>query len=427
MIGATSHNGISPDYSLIEKIDFPALFKKLLSDNSQIEIVDLKTEAAFDNIADFIKKNPEIPVLAVNASSWSLAVEAIKTGASGVLDTCYPLDKVDSLIEAIKQSSVFIKSAAPFAIVFPRSHFASEIETLQYQIASQILNYWRSGEPLKVNLEDWQLDSLPKQLQQNSQNQSLLQELSLLMENFKEKQPDRLLEQSKQASKVLDRWFYSSAVESNSGLTLIRQNFWRLQATLKDKLWQTTLFWERTCGTYELSFSLKQIIENLSKKEVDVARSHFSASRISYSTTEACSRFQNKLAHNPLPEDYQSFIRGLKRQYQMKIKSQTSSFGSLLIGYMIEFIRDYRQQVLATDNLLYNLQQEITQNLSANSLEVVVHDPLPWQHLRSELTKRFGSFAYWGSREAAFRETLKAEIVTKAKGLAYQFILESYL
>ena len=426
----TAHNGISHDhdYSLIENIDFSALFKKYLSNNSAIEIVNLKSEAAFSFIAKEIEQNSEVQILAVNTPDWETATLAIKAGASGVLDARYPLDKVELIIEAIEQNCVYIKSTPPFALVFPRSHFTTELETLQYQIASQILNYWRSGEPLEFSLKEWRLDSLPKQLQQNSRKISLTDELSALMENFTPKQSSQLLEQSKQASNCLNHWFYSSA-ESNSGISLIRKNFWRSQILLKDKLWQTTLSWEQSHGhgTYELSLSLKKIIDDLHGEIVKYERSHSSATRMAYSAREACFRFQSAIAKSQLPDDYQSFLRGLERQSQLEILARTSSFSSLLINYLIEFVRDYRERIILADNLLYNLQQEIAQSLAEHSLEVVVHDSIPWQDLRSDLIRKFGFLSQWGSRNTVFRETLKAEILEKAKGFAFQFVLESYL
>ena len=428
------------NFSFIEQIDLFALLTNSYQwHSSQIFLVDLapSVEEAIVKIANRIAEDKNAKILAVNAPSFDVAIEVLASGASGVIDSALSVEQIPQIEKALQQDCVYIQTQSPFFIVFPSSRFAEQLKCLQYSIAAQIVHHWRWGQKAPLNLpetelENWSGENLIASLQNNlPPSQSLLAELSALMENFSREVKPESLERSERIGSFLERWFFSdpayvtSDEQPNCALSIMRHNYHSLEMTMSSQLSESCLNWEHHSSSGTLQTLLKNAVESLKEFEIESEKLRQRTSIRGHSAKFARFCLQDELTRHPTSENFHSVLRALKLQYEAEIQARSLEMAGLIIHRGIFLLNNYRDHVATTDDFLHRMQQHFQAHFSEERSPKIV-DFNPFQQLRHRLVESFGCFARWGGLSAQNHHRIELAILQEAKKIACNVLLSSY-
>lgn len=425
--------------STIDKFSFVGGEATSNSDNqdlSKIVTVDLRKQNA---IADITFAAKEFSVIAIEAEDRQGAIAALMSGANAVTSSAITPSEMDLVRGAVARGCRIVdekqtatteggKGLTPHFLVFPRAKIIAKLERWQRSIAGEMLNYWRAM-PIStsINTEKWSLIHLVSQIELKSEV-SLENELGRIIENLKRKaiaNPNDLLTHSEM---VLNKWYCGQILFSKDGTPLccvavLKANTLKLTETILAELEQFYGLWKTGSGSYTLSLSLQDLITRLRTFEVAAEKEFQIAFQKVYAAKNAYEVL--KQGDLTLKDNFTSALQSLKFQYAKEIKARSLLLAGEIISRSIFVLSVYQKRIAASDLFLYQLQRELSEDNFLELLDLHHIENFQLAQYRDRLMMRLGkSFIEWDFMSEAKQKILKTEILTKARYLAWESIID---
>jgi len=416
----------------------------------EVVAVDLSMTEAEDTIRFLTQNFPQLKILAINAPDKALILEALARGASGSTRAEITEEELQLVLQSLEQDCVLFDSkraSNPHFLVLPRGQIAEKLETWQYWVGIEILNYWR-GEPFPFQMSldaCWQelgVKDLVLHLNKSTGKLPIRKELDRVFESlcFKKHQEATLGHKLQYIEDSLSNWYFNENFTAVNGtpqccLAIIRDNARKFKKVSVFKLQKLLKLWSKG-GSYTLSQWLEEVVSHLKRKEVEFEKTRQSALTRASSVRSAYQNLAEKLWSGQQLPDFDSALRALIIQYHDIILAEISGAASQIIGELLDELYSCRERVIATDNLLYRCQEELeakmNEGLGDSCLpergwsEVEVKR-LALRSIRSDLERKLGkSLNSWGNSPQIKRQTIQDEVLKFSRNLALKLILEQY-
>ena len=398
-------------------------------DLTRIATIDLRGQNA---IADLTSAAKEFSVIAIEAEDRQDAIAALIAGADAVTFSAVTPLEMDLVRKAVAKGYRIVdekQTATPHFLVFPRAKIIAKLKRWQKSIAGEMLNYWR-GMPISTSIsaEKWSPIYLISQIELKSEV-SLENELGRIIENLKRKaivNPYDLLTHSEM---VLNKWYCGGqTLFSKDGTPLccvavLKANTLKLTETILTELERSYCLWKTRSGSYTLAKCLQDLIAQLRTFEVAAERESQIASQKTYGAKNAYEVL--KQSDLTLKDNLTSALQSLKFQYAKEIKARSLLLAGEIISRSIFVLSIYREQIVANDLFLYQLQKELSSDNFLELLGMAQIENFQLAQYRDRLMMRLGkSFIEWSSMSEAKQQILKTEILTKALDIAWEIIID---
>jgi hypothetical protein len=402
-------------------------------DFTKIATIDLRGQNA---IAEVTSAAKEFSVIAIEAEDRLSAIAALIAGADAVTFSAITPLEMDLVRKAVAKGYRIVdekQTATPHFLVFPQIKIAAKIKELQFRIAMEIFNYWR-GEPFVriPQLEQLGLGNLILSLKQKS-GISLEEELARIVESLKHKQMERR-DLLVHIEMVLENWFFSERAfileddTPNCCLAVLKANASQIMGAILTSLKKFSEL-ENRSGSYTRIQWLLKTIASLRNIEVKYEREYQLEERKIHLSSQAYQRLQQKLN---LEDRYLTeSLNSLNFRYQKIIHARTLLIASQIISSLIYLLIEDKNKILATDTLLYQLQEQLARQLEnyhnltdSSVLDYSKIELFEISQYRDRLTMKLGKpFNEWGFLSEDKQEILLKEVVRRSLRIAWEMII----
>ena len=403
----------------------------------EVVTVDLAFPEAKNQISFVAQSEARKLILAVNACDKEEMLEAIALGASGSTSKEIEEGEMQLVLESLQQECLLVDAKRkdfPHFLVLPKTEILSKLEQYQYVLGAEIINYWRGQSfPVPVTIA-----SMLKVLGiarwtnylETGQKFSLTEELDRLISGLRQnKEQENLVQKLEYINKFVETWYFKRVCPT------VNSKARDLRKRSISKFKKISLLWTKG-GSYTLSAWLEEAISSLKVIETELEEKRQEALKRSNSALVASQKLTKKLQQDLRQEDFESALRGLKFRYQEMMTFEIAGAASQILTEVIELLEAQRQEVIASDNLLYGFQEKLQRQKEALGKDCTIPESI-WSGeeleghgvsvVRQKLEQEIGkSLNYLGKLSIEKHETIYLKILKKSRKLALNLILKSY-
>ena len=316
--------------------DESALNAQIQEMSPEVVAVDLSVADANKTLGALAECSTDSKILAINAPNKAVMLSAIAIGASGSTKAEISPYEFKLVLQSLELECVLVdskRSENPHFLVLPKSsQIAKKLDSMQYLIGIEILNYWRTESfPYSLTvpacLVELGLSNLFLFLERGTGKTSITKELDRIVESLcQQKNYNTLAIRLKYIEGFLKNWYFnektftSSHGASNCCLATININARQVRKLSVKKLQKFLFLWKKA-GSYTLCQWLEELISSLKTMEVEFEQTHQEALKIASFSQSAYQNWYKKILLDEEQSDFKSAVRALRLSYQFSFRT----------------------------------------------------------------------------------------------------------